>query len=197
MMNISRRPTPRGATDRHVVTKVRPNAEVSVTTRSHGSVRIQLEDPQVSIAREVRHVQTACELRACAQHPQRAGVPLHQQCRNGHSKDVRACPAQAHEDDCVYQRREQRPAVHQQGSRNAAAGHTEQGSRTRYTRAARGLLRPMSMQANVWLECSGELIRSASIGQRSSRIPEATPGIELIEFVCPRCRTPHASLRFG
>jgi hypothetical protein len=29
------------------------------------------------------------------------------------------------------------------------------------------------------------------------RILEATLGIELIEFACPRCRTPHASLRFG
>jgi hypothetical protein len=29
------------------------------------------------------------------------------------------------------------------------------------------------------------------------RTPEATPGIELIEFACPRCRTPHVSLRFG
>jgi hypothetical protein len=49
--------------------------------------------------------------------------------------------------------------------------------------------------ANVWLECSGELIdvRSAVV----LRIREATPDIELIEFVCPRCRTPHASLRFG
>jgi len=38
-------PTPRGANARHAFTKVRQNAEVSVTTRSHRSVRIQLEDP--------------------------------------------------------------------------------------------------------------------------------------------------------
>jgi hypothetical protein len=49
--------------------------------------------------------------------------------------------------------------------------------------------------ASVWLECSGELIDARSVDVR--RIREATPDIELIEFVCPRCRTPHASLRFG
>jgi len=49
--------------------------------------------------------------------------------------------------------------------------------------------------ASVWLECNGELIDVRSVDVL--RIPEATPGIELIEFVCPRCRTPHASLRFG
>ena len=49
--------------------------------------------------------------------------------------------------------------------------------------------------ASVWLECSGELIDVRSVDVR--RIREATPGIELIEFSCPRCRTPHASLRFG
>ena len=49
--------------------------------------------------------------------------------------------------------------------------------------------------ASVWLECSGELIDVRSVDVL--RIREATPGIELIEFVCPRCRTPHASLRFG
>ena len=55
--------------------------------------------------------------------------------------------------------------------------------------------RVSSMCNNVWLECSGELIDVRSVDVL--RIPEATPGIELIEFVCPRCRTPHASLRFG
>jgi hypothetical protein len=49
--------------------------------------------------------------------------------------------------------------------------------------------------ASVWLECSGELIDVRSVDVL--RIREATPGIELIEFVCSRCRTPHASLRFG
>ena len=49
--------------------------------------------------------------------------------------------------------------------------------------------------ASVWLECSGELIDVRSVDVL--RIREATPGIELIEFVCPRCRTRHASLRFG
>jgi hypothetical protein len=47
----------------------------------------------------------------------------------------------------------------------------------------------------VWLECSGELLDVRSVDVL--RIREATLGIELIEFACPRCRTPHASLRFG
>jgi hypothetical protein len=49
--------------------------------------------------------------------------------------------------------------------------------------------------ASVWLECNGELIDVRSVDVL--RLREATPGIELVEFVCPRCRTPHASLRFG
>jgi hypothetical protein len=47
----------------------------------------------------------------------------------------------------------------------------------------------------VWLECSGELIDVRSVDVL--RVREATLGIELIEFACPRCRTPHVSLRFG
>ena len=52
-----------------------------------------------------------------------------------------------------------------------------------------------SADVSVWLEFSGELIDVRSVDVL--RIREATPGIELIEFACPRCRTPHASLRFG
>jgi hypothetical protein len=48
---------------------------------------------------------------------------------------------------------------------------------------------------SVWLECSGELMDVQSVDVLRTR--EATSGIELIEFACPRCRTPHASLRFG
>ena len=48
---------------------------------------------------------------------------------------------------------------------------------------------------SVWLECSGELMDVGSVDVL--RIRETTPGIELVEFACPRCRTPHASLRFG
>jgi hypothetical protein len=47
----------------------------------------------------------------------------------------------------------------------------------------------------VWLECSGELMDVGSVDVLGIR--EATPGIELVEFACPRCRTSHASLRFG
>jgi hypothetical protein len=49
--------------------------------------------------------------------------------------------------------------------------------------------------ASVWLECSGDLMEVGLVDVL--RIREATPGIELVEFACPRCRTPHASLRFG
>jgi len=48
---------------------------------------------------------------------------------------------------------------------------------------------------SVWLECSGELMEVGSVDVLGIR--EATPGIELVEFACPRCRTPHASLRFA
>ena len=49
--------------------------------------------------------------------------------------------------------------------------------------------------ASVWLECNGELMEVGSVDVLCIR--EATPGIELVEFACPRCRAPHASLRFG
>lgn len=48
--------------------------------------------------------------------------------------------------------------------------------------------------ASVWLECSGDLIDVRSVDVLCIR--EATPGIEPIEFACPRYGTPHASLRF-
>jgi len=51
------------------------------------------------------------------------------------------------------------------------------------------------VDGNVWLECSGELVDVRSIDVL--RIREARPGIEVIECLCPRCRTPHASLHFG
>ena len=49
--------------------------------------------------------------------------------------------------------------------------------------------------ASVWLECSAELfdVRAVNV----LRIREAMQNIKLVEFVCPRRRTPHASLRFG
>jgi hypothetical protein len=54
---------------------------------------------------------------------------------------------------------------------------------------------PAIADASVWLECSGELLDVRSVDVL--RIREATLAIELIEFACPRCQTPHASLRFG
>jgi hypothetical protein len=55
--------------------------------------------------------------------------------------------------------------------------------------------RPLVGNASVWLECNGELMEVDSV--EVLRIREAIPGIELVEFACPRCRMPHASLRFG
>jgi hypothetical protein len=53
----------------------------------------------------------------------------------------------------------------------------------------------MVADVSVWLECSGELIDVGSVDVL--RIREAKPGIELVDFVCPRCQTPHSSLRFA
>jgi hypothetical protein len=47
--------------------------------------------------------------------------------------------------------------------------------------------------ASVWLECHGELIDVRLVDVL--RIGAATPDIGLIEFLCPRCLTPHASSR--
>jgi hypothetical protein len=48
---------------------------------------------------------------------------------------------------------------------------------------------------SVWLECSGELVDVGSVDVLGIR--EAKPGIELVEFACPRCQAPHVSLRFA
>jgi hypothetical protein len=47
---------------------------------------------------------------------------------------------------------------------------------------------------SFWLECNGELVDAASleiVGMRDS-----TLGIEMVEFVCPRCNQHHESLTF-
>ena len=47
----------------------------------------------------------------------------------------------------------------------------------------------------VWLECNGDLVDSASVkivGVRRSGL-----GVQMVEFVCPRCRGRHESLRFA
>jgi hypothetical protein len=55
--------------------------------------------------------------------------------------------------------------------------------------------RSMVADVSVCLECSGEIIDVGSVDVL--RIREAKPGIEVVEFTCPRCQTPHASLRFA
>jgi hypothetical protein len=55
--------------------------------------------------------------------------------------------------------------------------------------------RPVLADVSVWLECSGELIDVGSVDVL--RLRETKPGIELVEFACPRCGTPHSSLRFA
>jgi hypothetical protein len=47
---------------------------------------------------------------------------------------------------------------------------------------------------SVWLECNGDLVDSATVevfGVRRSAL-----GVEMVEFVCPRCNERHESLRF-
>jgi hypothetical protein len=47
---------------------------------------------------------------------------------------------------------------------------------------------------SFWLECNGELADAASleiVGARASAL-----GVEMVEFVCPRCNQHHESLTF-
>jgi hypothetical protein len=47
---------------------------------------------------------------------------------------------------------------------------------------------------SLWLECDGELVDAGSVdivGVRASAL-----GVEMVEFVCPRCHQPHESLTF-
>jgi hypothetical protein len=49
-------------------------------------------------------------------------------------------------------------------------------------------------RSSFWLECNGELVDAASVaivGTRTSAL-----GIEMAEFVCPRCKKLHESLTF-
>lgn len=48
---------------------------------------------------------------------------------------------------------------------------------------------------NVQLDCNGELVDIGSIALLGLR--ESRDGVELIEFVCPRCDARHESPRFG
>ncbi len=50
---------------------------------------------------------------------------------------------------------------------------------------------------NRWvrLDCNGELVDIGSV--RLTGVRDSVLGSELIEFVCPRCKEHHQSLRFG
>jgi hypothetical protein len=49
-------------------------------------------------------------------------------------------------------------------------------------------------RTKVWLECNGELADLEAVCSVGIRQP--VPGVEMVEFVCPRCRQSHESLRF-
>ena len=46
----------------------------------------------------------------------------------------------------------------------------------------------------VWLECNSELVDSCTV--KVLRVRKSPLGIELLEFVCPRCKQRHESLQF-
>jgi hypothetical protein len=47
---------------------------------------------------------------------------------------------------------------------------------------------------SLWLECTGELVDASSVASVSVR--RSALGIEMAEFVCPRCNELHESLSF-
>jgi hypothetical protein len=47
---------------------------------------------------------------------------------------------------------------------------------------------------SVWLECNGELVDSCSV--KVLRVRKSPLGLEMLEFVCPRCKQRHESLQF-
>jgi hypothetical protein len=47
---------------------------------------------------------------------------------------------------------------------------------------------------SVWLECDGDLVDSASV--KVLRVRKSPLGLEMLEFVCPRCNQRHESLQF-
>ena len=85
--------------------------------------------------------------------------------------------------------------VHEFASGGGAAMSADRSAR-RNTTSRYSPPKPSGIaDVSVWLECSGELMEVGSVDVL--RIREATPGIEQVEFACPRCRKAHASLRFG
>ena len=46
---------------------------------------------------------------------------------------------------------------------------------------------------SVWLECDGELVGSYTV--KVLRVRRSPVGVEMLEFVCPRCKQRHESLQ--
>ena len=46
---------------------------------------------------------------------------------------------------------------------------------------------------SLWLECNGELVDSCSV--KVLRVRKSPLGLEMLEFVCPRCKQRHESLQ--
>ncbi len=53
---------------------------------------------------------------------------------------------------------------------------------------------PEDDSKSVWLECNGELADSSSV--KVLRARKSPLGLEMLEFVCPRCKQRHESLQF-
>lgn len=53
---------------------------------------------------------------------------------------------------------------------------------------------PSADRNSIWLECNGDLVDGSSV--KVVRVLGAGFDAEIIEFVCPRCKKPHESLRF-
>ena len=48
---------------------------------------------------------------------------------------------------------------------------------------------------SVWLECNAELVATGSV--KSLGVRRSALGVEMLQFMCPRCGERHESLRFG
>jgi hypothetical protein len=47
---------------------------------------------------------------------------------------------------------------------------------------------------SVWLECNGDLVDAWTV--KTLGVRTSAPGVDIVEFVCPRCGAQHESLRF-
>ena len=47
---------------------------------------------------------------------------------------------------------------------------------------------------SLWLDCNGDLVDSGAV--KVLGIRQSAPGVEMVQFLCPRCHEQHESLRF-